>query len=99
MGEISGKYSDLSVITSDNPRTEKVDDIINDILVGMHKTDGKYEIVPDRRDAIHHALFVAKKGDIVLIVGKGNQLYEEIGHEKIPFDEREVVKEYFDGLR
>ena len=99
MGEISGKYSDLSVITSDNPRTEKVEDIINDILVGMHKTDGKYEIVPDRRDAIHHALSVAKKGDIVLIVGKGNQLYEEIGHEKIPFDEREVVKEYFDGLR
>lgn len=97
MGEISGKYSDLSVITSDNPRTEKVEDIIDDILVGIKKTDGKYVIIPDRRDAIHHALSVAKSGDIVLIVGKGNQLYEEIGHEKIPFDEREVVKEYFDG--
>ena len=99
MGEISGKYSDLSVITSDNPRTEKVEDIIDDILVGMHKTEGKYEIIKDRRLAIHHALSVAKKGDIVLIVGKGNQLYEEIGHEKIHFDEREVVKEYFDGVR
>lgn len=98
MGEISGKYSDLSVITSDNPRTEKVEDIIDDILVGMKKTNGKYEIIKDRRDAIHYALSVAKKGDIVLIVGKGNQLYEEIGHEKIPFDEREVVKEYFDGI-
>lgn len=97
MGEISGKYSDLSVITSDNPRTEKVEDIINDILVGINKTDGKYVIINDRREAIHHALSVAKSGDIVLIVGKGNQLYEEIGHEKIPFDERLVVKEYFDG--
>lgn len=98
MGEISGKYSDLSVITSDNPRTEKVEDIINDILVGINKTDGKYVIINDRRKAIHHALSVAKSGDIVLIVGKGNQLYEEIGHEKIPFDERIVVKEYFDEL-
>lgn len=99
MGEISGKYSDLSVITSDNPRTEKVEDIIEDILVGMHRTNGRYEIIKDRRDAIHHALSVAEKGDIVLIVGKGNQLYEEIGHEKIHFDEREVVREYFDAVR
>jgi len=99
MGEISGKYSDLSVITSDNPRTEKVEDIIDDILVGINKTDGKYVIIKDRKEAIHHALSVAKSGDIVLIVGKGNQLYEEIGHEKIPFDERIVVKEYFDGLQ
>jgi UDP-N-acetylmuramoyl-L-alanyl-D-glutamate--2,6-diaminopimelate ligase len=98
MGEISGKYSDLSVITSDNPRTEKVEDIIDDILVGMNKTNGKYVIIKDRREAIHHALSVARTGDIVLIVGKGNQLYEEIGHEKIPFDERIVVKEYFDGI-
>lgn len=97
MGEIAGKYSNYSVITSDNPRTESVDDIISDILIGMGKTKGKYDIVKDRRDAIFHALSTAKKGDIVLIVGKGNQLYEEIGHEKIPFDERLVVKEYFDN--
>ena len=96
MGEIAGKYSDLSVITSDNPRTESVEDIISDILVGIKKTDGRYTIVPDRKQAIFHALSCAKKGDIVLIVGKGNQLYEEIGHEKIPFDERVVVKEFFD---
>lgn len=96
MGEISGKYADLSVITSDNPRTESLDDIIEDILVGMRKTSGHYVIVKDRRDAIRYALAEAKKGDLVLIVGKGNQLYEEIGHEKLPFDERKVVKEYFD---
>lgn len=96
MGEISGKYSALSVLTSDNPRTEKVSDIIDDILVGMRRTDGKYTIIEDRKEAIFYALSQARVGDIVLIVGKGNQLYEEIGHEKIPFDEREVVKEYFD---
>lgn len=98
MGEIAGKYSDYSVITSDNPRTESVDDIISDILIGIGKTKGKYEIVKDRRKAIFHALSVANKGDIVLIVGKGNQLYEEIGTQKIPFDEREIVKEYFDRV-
>ncbi len=97
MGEISGKYSTLSILTSDNPRTESVDDIISDILVGLTKTDGKYVIIKDRKEAIFHALSIAKKGDIVLIVGKGNQLYEEIGHEKIPFDERLCVKEYFDN--
>lgn len=99
MGEIAGKYSDLSVITSDNPRTESVDDIISDILVGIKKTDGKYTIINDRKQAIFHALSVAKQGDIVLIVGKGNQLYEEIGNQKIPFDERLVVKEYFDAAK
>lgn len=71
-------------------------DIIDDILVGMRRTDGKYTIIEDRKEAIFYALSQARVGDIVLIVGKGNQLYEEIGHEKIPFDEREVVKEYFD---
>lgn len=99
MGEIAGKYSDLSFITSDNPRTEKVSDIISDILVGIKKTSGAYVIIEDRKEAICRALFEAKTGDIVLLVGKGNQLYEEIGHEKIPFDEREVVKEYFDSLK
>lgn len=95
MGKIAGTHSDLCVITSDNPRTEQLDDIINDILVGMKKTNGKYTIIKDRRQAIFHALSVAEKGDIVLLVGKGNQLYEEIGTEKIPFDEREVVKEFY----
>lgn len=96
MGEISGKYATLSVLTSDNPRTETVESIIDDIIVGMNKTDGKYVIIKDRAEAIRYSLSIAKPGDIVLIVGKGNQLYEEIGHEKIYFDEREVVKKFFD---
>ncbi len=98
MGEISGKYADLSVITSDNPRDEALSDIIDDILVGMHKTDGKYVIINDRRQAIHHAIEAASPGDVILIVGKGHQTYEEIKGEKYHFDEREVVKEYFDNL-
>lgn len=98
MGEISGKYADLSVITSDNPRDEELDDIIDDILVGITKTDGKYVIIKDRRDAIHHALSIAKEGDIVIIAGKGQQDYEEIKGKKYPFNERTVVKEYFDAL-
>ena len=98
MGEISGKYADLSVITSDNPRDEEVDDIINDILVGLHKTNGKYVIVKDRREAIHYAIENANPEDVILLVGKGHQLYEEIKGKKYHFDEREVVKEYYDSL-
>ena len=98
MGEISGKYADLSVITSDNPREEKLEDIIDDILVGITRTDGKYIIIKDRREAIHYALSEAREGDIVILAGKGQQDYEEIKGVKYHFDEREVVKEYFDAL-
>ena len=93
MGEVIGRNSDLSVITSDNSRYESVDDIIADILVGMKKTDGKYEIIPDRRKAIKFALEQAGKGDVVLLIGKGHEMYEEINGEKHPFDERQVVRE------
>lgn len=93
MGEVIGRNSDLSVITSDNSRYESVDDIIADILVGMHKTDGKYEIIPDRRKAIKYALEHAGVGDVVLLIGKGHEMYEEINGEKHPFDERQVVRE------
>ncbi len=91
MGEVIGKNSDLSVVTSDNSRFESVDDIISDILVGMRKTDGKYVIIPDRREAIKEALRNAKEGDVVLLIGKGHEMYEEIEGVKYPFDEREVV--------
>jgi len=91
MGEVIGANSDLSVITSDNSRFEKVEDIINDILVGMHKTDGKYIIIPNRREAIKEALRNATEGDVVLLIGKGHEMYEEIEGVQYPFDEREVV--------
>jgi UDP-N-acetylmuramoyl-L-alanyl-D-glutamate--2,6-diaminopimelate ligase len=98
MGEISGKYADLSVITSDNPREEELEDIMSDILVGIAKTDGKYTVIKDRRSAIFYALEHAQKGDIVILAGKGQQMYEEIKGVKYHFDEREVVKEYYDTL-
>lgn len=97
MGEISGKYADLSVITSDNPRDEELDDIIDDILVGMKRTSGNYVIIKDRREAIYYALGEATSGDIVILAGKGQQDYEEICGVKYPFNEREVVCNYFDG--
>ncbi len=98
MGEISGKYADLSVITSDNPRDEELDDILSDILVGIAKTDGKYTVIKDRRRAIHYALEHAEPGDVILLAGKGQQDYEEIKGVKYHFDEREVVRAYYDTL-
>lgn len=92
MGEIIGKNADLSVITSDNPRFERVEDIIEDILVGTKRTAGKYIVIKDRKEAIEYAVKNAVSGEVVLIIGKGHQLYEEIEGVKYPFDEREIVK-------
>ena len=98
MGEVIGANSDLSIITSDNSRFESVDDIIKDILIGMHKTDGKYIIVPERRKAIKEALREAREGDVVLLIGKGHEMYEEINGVQYPFDERQVVYESLNAL-
>jgi UDP-N-acetylmuramoyl-L-alanyl-D-glutamate--2,6-diaminopimelate ligase len=95
MGRIAAQYGDMCVLTSDNPRNERAEDIINDIIVGVNEAGGQYKIVPDRREAIHHALSVAPKGSLVLIVGKGHQCYEEINGVRYPFDEREVAKSFF----
>ncbi len=95
MGDIITRNSEISIITSDNPRFEKLDDIIVDITSGIKAPLGDVIIIKDRREAIYHALSLAKKDDIVLIVGKGNQDYEEIEGVKYHFDEREVVRDYF----
>ena len=97
-GEISGKYADLSIITADNPRYEDNDDIIKDILVGMAKTNGKYVIIGDRREAIKYSIVNAKEGDVILILGKGHEDYQEIKGVRYPFDERMVIKEILDSL-
>ncbi len=91
MGEISGKMADLSIITSDNPRTEKPEDIIEDILVGLKKTDGKYITIIDRAEAIEYAMTHAKPGDVIMLIGKGHESYQEINGVKYDFDERKVV--------
>ena len=92
MGEISGRYSDYTVITSDNPRGENPLDIIEDILVGIKKTTGRYSVIPDRREAIDYSLNFARRDDIVLIAGKGQENYQIIGDKKFPFDEAEIVR-------
>ena len=91
MGEISGKMSDLSVITEDNSRFEDVMDIIEDIKVGISKTDGKYVVIPNRKDAIRYCMENAKDGDIVVLAGKGHEDYQEIKGVKYHLDEREVI--------
>lgn len=93
MGEISGKYADLSIITADNSRFEDVMDIIADIKVGMSKTDGEYVVIPDRKEAIKYCIENAKDGDIILLCGKGHEDYQEINGERHPFDERVIIKE------
>lgn len=91
MGEISGKLSDLSVVTEDNSRYEDVMDIIEDIKVGLGKTDGKYIVIPDRKQAIKYCIENAEDGDIIILAGKGHEDYQEIKGVKYPFDERKVV--------
>ena len=97
-GEISGKYADLSILTADNPRYEDNNEIIKDILVGMEKTDGEYVIVPDRRDAIKYSIVNAKEGDVVLILGKGHEVFQEINGVEYPFDERVIIREIIEEL-
>lgn len=92
MGEIAGKIADYTIVTTDNPRTEKPEDIIKDIEVGISKTKGKYEIIVDRKNAIKKAIKMMNKKDIVVICGKGHEKYQEINNEKFPFDEREIIK-------
>ena len=91
MGEVSGKLSDLSVITEDNSRFEDVNDIIADIKVGIDKTDGEYVIVPNRVDAIRYCIENAQPGDIIVLAGKGHEDYQEIKGVKYHLDEREVI--------
>ena len=98
MGEISGRLADYTIITSDNPRTEVPEEIIKEIEVGTQKTKGNYECITDRKEAMKKAIAMENKNDIVIIAGKGHEMYQEIQKEKIPFDEREVIKEIINEL-
>ena len=98
MGRIAGEMSDVAVVTSDNPRNENPLLIINDILCGMEKSKARIAVIENRRQAIEFALGKAKKGDLVLLAGKGHEVYQIVGNEKIPFDEREIIKEYFNEI-
>lgn len=93
MGEVAGRLADYTIVTTDNPRTEKPEDIISDIEAGISKTKGKYEIVVDRREAIAKAIKMMGKRDLVILAGKGHETYQEINGEKFPFDERVIIKD------
>jgi UDP-N-acetylmuramoyl-L-alanyl-D-glutamate--2,6-diaminopimelate ligase len=98
MGEVSGRLADLSVITSDNPRYEEPQDIIEDIKVGMAKTSGEYVEIPDRKEAIRYVIAHGQAGDIIVLAGKGHEDYQEIKGKKYPMDERVLIQEVLGEL-
>ena len=94
MAQAAAKYADMLIVTSDNPRDEKPEAIIDEILVGIKDTKVPYEVVVDRIEAIHHALKIAKKGDVIVLAGKGHEDYQVLANNvHIHLDEREVVAE------
>ena len=97
MGEVSGRLADLTIITSDNPRFEEPQDIIDDIKIGIGKTSGEYIEICDRKEAIAYAIHNAKPGDIIVLAGKGHEDYQEIKGVKYPMDERDLIKEIMAG--
>ena len=93
MGQISTNIADFTIITSDNPRTEDPDTIVNEIEVGAKKAKGKYIKIVNRTEAIKYAINMASKNDIIVLAGKGHETYQEINGVKHHYDEREIIKE------
>lgn len=91
MGEAVGNLAELAIVTSDNPRTEDVMDIIEDIKVGLAKTKGEYVVIPDRQAAVNYAVDHAEDGDMIILLGKGHEEYQEINGVKYHYSEREAV--------
>lgn len=98
MGEVSGRLADLTIITSDNPRFEDPQAIIDDIKQGIGKTDGKYVEICDRKEAIRYAIEHGQPGDVIVLAGKGHEDYQEIEGVKHPMDERVLIKEVLEEL-
>ena len=98
MGEVSGRLADLTIITSDNPRFEEPQDIIDDIKTGIGKTNGKYVEICDRKEAIKYAVEHGQPGDVIVLAGKGHEDYQEIKGVKYPMDERVLISEVLEEL-
>ena len=98
MGEVSGRLADLTVITSDNPRFEEPQAIIDDIKTGMAKTSGKYVEIIDRKEAIRYVIAHGQPGDVIVLAGKGHEDYQEICGVKHPMDERVLIAEVLEEL-
>ncbi len=99
MGEVSGRLADLTIITSDNPRDEEPQAIIDDIKTGIGRTDGEYVEIIDRKEAIAYAIHHGLPGDIVILAGKGHEDYQEIKGKKYPMDERVLIQEILEEDR
>lgn len=93
MGEVSGRLSDFTIITSDNPRNEEPDAIIADIVTGISRTSGRHVEIADRREAIKYAVDNAQPGDVIVVAGKGHEDYQEIKGVKHHMDDRELIIE------
>ncbi|WP_440322721.1 UDP-N-acetylmuramoyl-L-alanyl-D-glutamate--2,6-diaminopimelate ligase [Laedolimicola sp.] len=98
MGEVSGNLADLTVITSDNPRFEEPQAIIDDIKTGIAKTSGKYVEIIDRKEAIRYVIENGRPGDVIVLAGKGHEDYQEICGVKHPMDERVLIAEVLEEL-
>lgn len=94
MGEAAGKYADLTVLTMDNPRYEDMDKINQEIIRGLDAHGGAYQIIPDRKEAIHYLIDHCGKDDIVALIGKGHEEYQEVQGVKYPFSEEKIIREY-----
>jgi UDP-N-acetylmuramoyl-L-alanyl-D-glutamate--2,6-diaminopimelate ligase len=92
MGEVAGRYADVTILTTDNPRFEAPEEILREIEAGIRRTDGAYRIIVDRQEAIRYALRERRPGDVILIAGKGHETYQEIRGVKYPMDDRELVR-------
>jgi UDP-N-acetylmuramoyl-L-alanyl-D-glutamate--2,6-diaminopimelate ligase len=104
MGRAAVEYSDVVVLTSDNPRTEDPLAILKEVEVGVRealktRSHVEYQLIADRREAIVSAVRLAEAGDIVLIAGKGHEDYQILGTKKVHFDDREVAREAIQQLR
>lgn len=98
MGEVSGRVADYTIITSDNPRTEDPASIVKDIENGIKNTNGKYECIVDRVEAIKKAISMANKRDIIVLAGKGHEQYQEINNKRYPFDENLIVNNIIEEM-
>lgn len=97
MGEISSKMADLTVVTSDNPRDEEPQAILDDIITGVKKGPGKYVAIIDRKEAIKYCIDNAEEGDVIVLAGKGHEDYQEIKGKKYRMDERELIQDILVG--
>lgn len=99
MGDIAGRMADFSILTADNSRYEKVEDILADIRGSIEKTGGAFMEIPDRREAIAYSITHAREGDMIAIIGKGHEDYQEIEGVRYPFLDRAVVQEVVEGIQ